>query len=74
MKARKRVIGNTMYKDKLDRNSRSCSISLPVITDDLFDLFNDTDLICWNKTDNRAEWTQTAVDFAVELGNHCDGI
>lgn len=37
---------------------------LPEITDELWEEFNDTCLMTWNKTVNRPDWTQIAVDFA----------
>jgi hypothetical protein len=40
---------------------------LPYITDSLWEEFNETDLMTWDKQTNRPHWTQTAVDFSCAL-------
>ena len=42
---------------------------LPYITDELWEMFNDTCLMTWDKETSRPNWTQLAVDFVCEL-NH----
>jgi|TARA_R110000851_G_scaffold41409_3_gene103973 hypothetical protein len=44
-------------------NDRMGTTSLPYITDELWEEFNETDLMTWDKTTGRPHWTQLAVDF-----------
>jgi len=42
-------------------------IILPIITDEMWDMFSDTDLMTWDRHKDRPDWTQTAVDIAAYL-------
>ena len=42
-------------------------MGLPVIDDDMWEMFNDTCLMTWDREANRPDWTQTAVDIVAYL-------
>ena len=42
-------------------------IVLPKITDELWEMFGETQLMTWDKANNRPHWTQDAVDIAAHL-------
>ena len=43
------------------------AISLPIITDEIWLEYNETDLVTWDRESNKPHWTQIAVDFACTL-------
>lgn len=45
-------------------------VSLPFITDELWEHFNETSLMTWDTERNRPHWAQDAVDFAACLEVH----
>jgi len=42
-------------------------IYLPIITDEMFEMFNETCLMEWSKELNKPSWTQISVEFLAVL-------
>ena len=50
-------------------DDKSKVLSLPYITDEMFDDFGETCLMTWDRVTGRPHWTQDAVDFACLLND-----